>query len=338
MRLKIDLKCLILSSLFVAFASCNDDSEDFNYVSSGDNSGIIDVDTLVVNEDAKFKISTQLNGTDKIVAVSESGSSIYLDWGYEFLGTNEDGSFQKNENVAYAKVVFDDKWQYGKWNIYVENGNERKSLGSIMMVIVKTKSHKPLITDDSFAGLLEVAADGWAEGLDSIEYYNTETQTVEYKVASSFVNSNANFDYQQIQFDYNTLESGNYDVRVHRWNYNFIQKLGNFDYFRNGLVDTLDITTYTKPDRPEMAGRYYIEFYLDKVIEGDAITVVYDTGKTSKYDEDLSTSFYDSDNRIYTSFIPENKEKPGKSYSVTLKRNGKNITFAGSKLFPEVSE
>lgn len=338
MRFSFIFKCLLLSSAFVSFIACNDDTEGFTYIPSSGDEGILDVDTLVVNEDARIQINTPLKGTDKIVAVSASGSAIYLDWGYEFNGMNEDGSFIYNQDISFAKVVFDDKWQYGTWTIYVENGNERKSLGNVMMVIVKTQEHKPLKSEESYAGLLEVAADGWAFGIDSIEYFNTETKTVDYKEVSSFVDPNTDYNYDVIKFDYNLLNTGNYDVRVKRWNYDFIQTLGNFDYFRNGLVDTLDITTYNKPELPEYQGRYYIDFYLDEVKEDDKITVVYDTGKTSKYDETLDKKFYNETTRIYTTFVPENKVKGGKTYTVTLKRGNANITFPGGKLMPETAE
>lgn len=335
MRLKTILNSLLLSSLVVSFVACDDEAEGFNVVDGSVN--MTAVDTLVVNENTMFELDGQLNPTDKVVAV-RSGKSIYLDWGYSYDSTDENGVLHYDGNKAFAKVVFDDKWEYGDWTIYAENGNERRKIGDIVMVVLDTKQHKPLVTTDLFRGVISVAADGWAANIDNFEFYNKELQDTVVVSPSSFTDANPDFNYSEVTFETGELPTGNYTLRVRRWNYDFVQDLGDFYYFRNSLVDTLDITTVQDP-ASEYNGRYYIDMYLDEIIEGDKVRVTYDTGKTSYFDSTLEQQYFiDEENHIYRIYIPEKKVYPGKSYYVTLIRDGYRVRLAGEKLLPEESE
>lgn len=331
MNFKTAIKTLLISSAAMAVCSCSEDKFGFNYTD-----GIVTdqlADTVVVNDDAIMEINSPLAQTDRIVAVSQdSHEEIYLDWGYSYIGADENGNRQYDTNRSFAKITFDDKWNCGLWNVYAENGTERRKLGTTNFVVVKTMPDSLLDATETFKGVVKVAADGWVgSSTDKFDFYNKDTKAIVYTISSTIEGSNPNFNYSDVSFHRDSLSTGNYTLKVRRWEYGFTQDLGDFYYFRLALVDTLDITK-------DETGKYYIDFHLDKVLEGDQLTAAYDTGKSANYKETLNDKFFDTDKQIYRSYIPDNKVYPGKSYSLSLRRNGTNLSLSGSKLLPDTAE
>lgn len=334
MRFKTLIQSFAFASCAVFLGACSDDEEGFNYTTGEMIQPI--ADTIVVNENSVMELDTELSPNDKIVVKSDAtGAEIYLDWGYAYEGMDEDGNMMSNKTKAFAKVVFDDKWDCGKWQIYAENGSERRSLGEATFVVVKTDLTKPLNSEQAFLGILSVAADGFQTGgIDFFDYYNKDLGEIVYTVSSALSGDNPDYNYSDVNFPLDSLSTGSYTLKIRRWNYNFSQDLGDFDYFKIALVDTLDITT-------DETGQYYIDFYLDEVKEGDQITVAYGTGKNANYKEKLDEtvaedpSRFNAETNIYRSYIPENKIYPGSDYSLSLTRNSRSIKLSGSKHLPE---
>lgn len=332
MRIKTTFKSLFLASFALAAVACSDDDEGFTYTSGTMTTPL--ADTVVVTDNSVMELVTDLNATDKLLVRSNAnGDEIYLDWGYAYDGQDEEGNMLADETHAYAKIVFDDKWTCGKWTVYAENGTERRSLGEVTFVVVKTPADAPVVTSDEVAfGVLNVAADGFQTGnVDYFEYYNNDNGTIAYTMASSLSGENPTYAPSEVSFPLDSLETGNYTLRIRRWEYGFRQDLGSFDYFKIALVDTLDITT-------DETGQYYIDFYLDEVREGDRLTVAYGTGKNNNYKEDLTDEFFNAETNVYRSYIPDNKLKFGNRYEAQLNRNNRNIKLSGSKLLPEQEE
>lgn len=348
MRLKAFFKSFALSAFAVAFVSCSDDDEGFSYTTGEMNSPL--ADTIVVNDNAVMELQTDLDPSDKLVVKSnDTGAEIYLDWGYAYEGMDEDGNMLADKTRSYAKVVFDDKWECGKWKVYAENGSQRRELGEVAFVVVKTDEAKPLNSEEAYLGILSVAADGFeAGGVDFFDYYNNELGTVVYSVASALSGDNPDYAYSSINFPLDSLTTGSYTLSVRRWNYGFSQELGQFDYFKISLVDTTDIVK-------DETGLYYIDFHLDEIKEGDRITVAYGTGKNANYTETLAPEVtlkngetvqtYDQVAQVYRTYIPDrellgstNKVYPGSDYSMSLTRNGRSIKLSGSKHLPEDTE
>ena len=122
MRLKAFFKSFALSAFAVAFVSCSDDDEGFSYTTGEMNSPL--ADTIVVNDNAVMELQTDLDPSDKLVVKSnDTGAEIYLDWGYAYEGMDEDGNMLADKTRSYAKVVFDDKWECGKWKVYAEKAS-----------------------------------------------------------------------------------------------------------------------------------------------------------------------------------------------------------------------
>lgn len=337
MNWKNKLRLIIYSVLLFVAAACNDDDK-LDYVDDIVDTSALQIEKQVIvsgDDPLHVKSSGELIGkSDFLILRSDaSQAEMQLAWGYEYLGIDENGNRSYDFSSVVAKIDFNDKWEYGKWDLILQRGSQRQVLNTIEFTILdlkKEEGNPEAYVDKSelYKRNLYIYAKGWQNAdMDSIEFIDKSTGSIVLTKGSPASAETEDYAKVLLNFEANDLKTGSYMINIRRWQYSFRQSLFGFDYFKIALVDNNPITKNAD-------GRYYIDFYLDEIVSGDKVRVAYGGGKTQYFDEVLSAEHFNAETKIYTILIPDGKIYKGNNYTVSLTRKGTAMTL-GAKLLPE---
>lgn len=265
---------------------CSKEDEVYNSGNLSQVEHIIDYDPAT-NYKGKHEISIQqsnaiefnniegLQNTDEfIVRYKPDNNDIFLNWGYKYTGIvgNEDGEYQREYETETVMVGlgFKDDWKTGKYDLLLVRGNEYQVIDEFDFTILYKESIE-VNTEKVNGGLISVKGDGWMDiatygQVDSLLFVNKETKQVVFSTPSTYKEDNQG---KSIDYSFNpeTFTTGDYELWVKRWNYNFKQKISDFAFFQYEFVNST-------PIQKSEDGYYYLEFTLDEFGQDDMYMIL----------------------------------------------------------------
>lgn len=318
--------------------------------SEGDNLELSSVDGLIsfdpnINYQGSHEIPIQQSGaiefnkldgvlqSDEFIAHNvKTGENIYLDWGYKYAGIigDETGEYQRDytSDIILVGLGFKDNWLVGEYELWLIRGNTYQALDRFTFCILKDVD---VDLSQKQGGVITVEANGWLDisiygSVDSLIFIQKSTGNIVEKVASTYKASD-NLEYTPIKFSYEKYESGEYELWINRWGYDFNQKLCDFDIFQYSFVNSNPIVKETN-------GEYFIQFHVDKFNENDTYEIVDVPDQQYYYANGaLNATNWDPETKIYKLKIEEDgwfgTKTDGIKFDVLLNINGFNISVTG---------
>ncbi len=330
LNIKILFCCVAILSLF--FSACKDDEEATVNYTDGFVSLIEQPESpVVVTESSSLQLkSSGVKPGDRLSMRSTENPAmeIPVEWGYQYLGKDENNKYTYDENVVIIQLEFDDRWTSGKWQIILQRDQERQIIYTVDCQVLKLKveagtTDAAVDLNDLYKGLIHIYADGWlGKNTDFYEFKNNQTN--EIVTLPSDVDPNATpepYEDVIVAFPRDTLPTGSYSFYVKRWAYSFRQKICDFDYFRIGFVNKDPITKGAD-------GEYAFDIYLDEIITGDQIRVGYGN---KGFQENLTAAKFNAQTHTYHVVVPT-AHILNTTFSVTLRRNGANLSLGNKQI------
>lgn len=326
-KTKIFLGILIVTVLSTA---CDDKEDGINY-RDGLASLIEEVSgPVVVTENTSFILKSEgISPNDRLFLRSAENPHIEIavDWGYSYLGKDENGDYAYDRFQVIVEVEFNDQWQVGEWQVVLQRGNDREVISTVDINVLNLKKEPGIESahvnlDDVYKGIIHVYADGWqGKGIDYYEFVNNQTN------AKLIYDSNVNLDViepyhdELISFNRDSLSTGLYSLFIRRWEYGFRQKICDFDYFKIGFVNEDPITKGSN-------GEYSFDLYIDKIVNGDVLSVGYGN---KGFKETLKEESFNAETQVYRVVVPSAHVKDV-TFNVTLTRNRANLSIGSKEL------
>lgn len=345
---QIKLGLLFCLSL-MAFWACSDDD---NPVSLSQTEGLITFDpaesylgshevTIQQSGALEFYKVAGVQQSDEFIARNvATGENIYLDWGYKYAGLlgDEEGYYQRDfsSDTIMVGLGFKDNWVIGDYDLLLVRDADYQVLDRFNFCVLKD-----IETDlaEKTGGVIKVYADGWLDvsvygTADSLEFVSKSTGEIIEKIPSSYKAIDET-DYQLVKFTNEKFATGDYEMWINRWGYNFRQKICEFDWFQYGYVNSDPIVKAED-------GNYYIQFYIDQIGDKDTYAIV-DTPDQEYYYADgyLDIANWDPETKIYRLKLEDKNwmddKTDGLSFEILLTLNGIDISVVGSNKL-ELSE
>lgn len=325
-------KEIVLGAVLIAgmLVSCSDNETVIDYVDGLASLTAAISGPIIVTENSALLLKSEgIRPNDRLFLRSEEdpGVEIPVAWGYSYTGKDESGEYSYDQSQVIVQVDFNDQWTVGKWQLVLQREDERQVISSIDLSVLGLKQEQGVEEahidyEDVYKGIIHVYAEGWqGKGIDYYEFVNLENKeviTLDSDVDVSAITSP--YQEQLISFDRNTLLTGSYELFVRRWEYNFRQKIGVFDYFKIGFVNQDPITKGSN-------GEYAFDIYLDKIVPGDVLSVGYGN---KGFRETLKADAFDAEKQVYRLLVPSSHVQ-NVTFNVTLIRNRANLIL-GSKV------
>jgi hypothetical protein len=327
--------------LSVLFFSCSNNDDNIVLVKDrliqyDSNINFVGTHELSIQEKGTLELHnlTNVKKTDTFLFKNlDNGAVIPLRWGYKYAGVigDENGYYEADSDPKsiYVGLGFNDSWQCGDYELWLVRQNSYQVLDQFKVTILKDVE---IDVSTLSAGVFSVKANGWIDTssygyLDSLQIVDKNTKNTVEKIATTYVEGKSN----NLSFIMNSekYETGIYDIYIQRWNYDFIQKIGELDYFSYQYVES-------NPIKKDSDGKYYIKFTVDDISEGNTYAIVDMPNQENYYDDgEFDPAFWDEATKTYRLELKTDEDhlfgefKEGMYFIVQLNINGNDVTVSG---------